>query len=121
MFDNNFREEIPQLPEHSVKNDEGKTPYPVLKFDPSPYLRYLDDSSYTEVQKQELLQAIWAVMVSFIDMGFEISPIQQAMDKSTKAETTLASGFDDVVKSKSNKKINQKKKLRAAQSLNVER
>lgn len=94
----------------------GFTP---LTFDPSPYLYHLAESDLTDEQKQALLTELWSLIIAFVDMGFGISPIQQAMDKFPKKKTGLASGFSDVVKSKNNRKINRKRKLRPARELGV--
>ena len=84
-------------------------------------MRYLAGSDLSDAQKQMLLQELWAIMVAFVDMGFGISPVQQAMDKSPEEKSSLASGFSDVVKSKNNRKINRKRKLRPATPPGVER
>lgn len=41
------------------------------------YERYLDESDLTEDQKQEFLQTLWNIIVSFVDLGFEVHPVQQ--------------------------------------------
>lgn len=108
-------EDFGTLPVGAVE-DLGKSAeiYKPLTFDPTPYLHHLAESDLTEAQKHELLETLWSIIVSFVDMGFRISPIQQAMDKSPERESALSPGFTDVVKSKNNRKISRKRKLHRA-------
>lgn len=34
----------------------------------------------TPVQQQELLEALWIIVVGFVDLGFGIHPVQQVLD-----------------------------------------
>jgi LAS superfamily LD-carboxypeptidase LdcB len=45
------------------------------------YERYLDESDLSEEQKQEFLQTLWNIIVSFVDLGFEVHPLQQAQEQ----------------------------------------
>lgn len=42
------------------------------------YARYLEDSDLTEDQKREFIETLWNIIVSFVDLGFGIHPLQQA-------------------------------------------
>ena len=57
-------------------------------------MHYVEDMDLTEAQAIELLRAIWAINVAWVDLGFGINPIQQAMDKSGEV---FPSGFPDVI------------------------
>lgn len=54
--------------------------YPALQFDAREYLHFVEDSDLTEGQALELLEAIWSVMVAFVDLGFGVHPVQQVPD-----------------------------------------
>lgn len=58
--------------------------YPALRFDIEEYRKYLQDNELTEAQQDELLLSMWQIMVAFVDLGFGIHPVQQAMDKGAK-------------------------------------
>lgn len=118
MYDHDDELRQPAAPD---TGDTQPTPFSPLTFNPNPYLRYFAGSDLSDDQKQILLEELWGIMVAFVDMGFGISPIQQAMDKSPEEKSSLASGFSDVVKSKNNRKINRKRKLRPATPPGVER
>ncbi len=48
-------------------------------FEPEKYLGYLDDSGLTDEQKIEYLQALWTILVTFIDLGFDVNSVQQVL------------------------------------------
>jgi hypothetical protein len=43
---------------------------PILTVDVEKYQAYLDGADMSEAQKEEFLQALWSIMVSFVDLGF---------------------------------------------------
>ncbi len=57
-----------------------KTELPLssLTLDAARYDEYLADSDLTEEQKQEFLEALWNIIVSFVDLGFGIDTTQAA-------------------------------------------
>ncbi|MEO1151836.1 MAG: hypothetical protein AAFW83_12745 [Pseudomonadota bacterium] len=52
---------------------------PVVSVDVDAYAHFLDGADLTETQKEELLQALWSIIVEFVSLGFGVHPIQQAM------------------------------------------
>lgn len=60
---------------------------PALTFNPKEYAHYVRDYDLSEEQQRELLEAIWSIMVGFVDLGFGIHPIQQARDSTKMLET----------------------------------
>ena len=66
----------------SPKEQEGQvldpTHAPVLTLDYALYAHYLDNADLTDEQKKEFLDALWLMIVSFVDLGFGIHPLQQA-------------------------------------------
>ena len=57
-----------------------------LTFDVSKYMPFVEGSELSDAEAKELLESLWAIVVGFVDLGFEVSPIQQAMDKSQAIE-----------------------------------
>lgn len=51
---------------------------PSLRIDVEKYEHLLDDSDLSETQKREVLEALWAIIVAFVDLGFGVHPVQQA-------------------------------------------
>lgn len=66
-----------------------------LTFNPQEYRRFLEGVDWTETQKDEFTQALWCLIVSVVDLGFGLNPIQQFTDD-TKA---LERDFGDMVSS----------------------
>ena len=50
---------------------------PTLTVDLEKYQNYLDDSDMSPAQKQAYLEAIWVVIVSFVELGFGVHPAQE--------------------------------------------
>ncbi|WP_305477524.1 hypothetical protein [Shimia thalassica] len=49
-----------------------------VEIDIDAYQSLLDQSGLTNQQRTEFLEAIWSVIVAFIDLGFEVHPAQQS-------------------------------------------
>ena len=52
-------------------------PARVLQVDVGKYQRYLDHANLSEAQKKEVIEALWSIMVSFVELGFGIHPMQE--------------------------------------------
>jgi hypothetical protein len=52
---------------------------PGLSIDWDLYLAHLEESDLSEEQKREFIQTLWSIVVSFVDLGFGIHPLQQAL------------------------------------------
>ena len=57
---------------------------PALTLDVALYERYLEDSDLTDDQKHAFLETLWSVIVTFVDLGFGIEPVQQAVEEGRK-------------------------------------
>lgn len=55
---------------------------PTLTLDVALYDAYLADSDLGEAQKRDLLEALWAIIVGFVDLGFAVEPAAPLADKS---------------------------------------
>ncbi len=65
-------------------------PPPSLGVDTAYYQRFLDDYDIPDAQKRELIEALWAIIVQFIDLGFGVHPITTAQDRQQSDETLHA-------------------------------
>ncbi|QAX31059.1 hypothetical protein [Leisingera sp. NJS204] len=54
---------------------------PSLEIDTAKYQAYLDDPSLTNAQKEEIMQALWSIIVAFVDLGFGVHPAQEVCGK----------------------------------------
>lgn len=53
-------------------------PRPSLTIDYDLYQKHLDETDMSEAQKRAFLDALWSIIVSFVDLGFDVHPLQQA-------------------------------------------
>ena len=50
-----------------------------FKFDLNAYTHYLDDADIPEADKRALIQTLWSLVTSFVQLGYGQTPAQQAM------------------------------------------
>ncbi|MEP3847440.1 MAG: hypothetical protein ABJM43_19010 [Paracoccaceae bacterium] len=70
---------------------------PTMKVDVERYQAYLDGSNLSEVEKAEFLQALWQIIVSFVDLGFGVHPLQEVCGKESGGISDSAKGGLDGV------------------------
>lgn len=59
----------------TISSESGRR---ALVFDVDAYRPRLSEFALTPDQEQELLQALWSVMVTIVDLRFRMHPVQQA-------------------------------------------
>lgn len=66
------------MPNHDndMVTDHAETP--PLRLNPEDYEQQLAAFDLTETEKEDLLEALFQIIVNFVDLGFGIHPIQQA-------------------------------------------
>lgn len=82
--DHPFETEPPQI----AGAPDSSSPTSSVRLDVSRYLHMIDDPALSDDQKRQMLEALWSIMVAFVDLGFGIHPVQQACGK---VESRLAS------------------------------
>ena len=48
-------------------------PSPNIRFDWQDWLPFFEDTDIPDDQKQELIETLWALVLSFVDLGFDVS------------------------------------------------
>ena len=51
-----------------------------LTFNAQEYCHFLADCDWTEEQKLEFIATLWQIIVGFVDLGFNLHPVQQVID-----------------------------------------
>lgn len=51
---------------------------PTLSIDIDRYQDYLDGADLTPEQKEEFLRAMWSIVVTFVELGYGVHPLQEA-------------------------------------------
>lgn len=86
---------------------EVSSPQHRLEFDVEKYNAYVAEMNLTKEEEEQLLKALWDIMMAFVDMGFGIHPVQEiSPKKATKtkencgfpAESVLYSDHSDLIK-----------------------
>ena len=57
------------------------------------YQSYLDDPALSESERTQIIKALWTIISGFVELGFDVHPIQQACGKEEK--TLEHGGFSD--------------------------
>ncbi len=60
---------------------------PSLGIDTAKYQAYLDDPALTDDQKEEIVQALWGIIVAFVDLGFGVHPLQEVLGQEACGKT----------------------------------
>ena len=72
-----------------------------LTLDVARYEQYLDDPALNPEQKRQFIEALWSIVVAFVDLGFSVeaeeAQDEEACGKLTEAPVAPAVLADDVV------------------------
>ena len=80
-----------------TKNNSNRSDLPpTLSVDWEAYGAMLDASDVPEGQKRELIETLWSIVTSFVDLGFGVHPVQQACGED---DIALAEGICDMLHS----------------------
>lgn len=63
-----MKETPPQIFEAPSPPQSSRT----LRFDWQDWLPYLEDSNASDEQKRELVEALWSIVIGFVDLGWDI-------------------------------------------------
>lgn len=73
---------------------------PVVTVDVEKYKELLDDPNLSEAEKESFLQALWSIVVAFVDLGFGVHPLQEVCAQELKEAFDKADGTDSNGKQK---------------------
>lgn len=62
-------------------NFNPETAPPSLTIDWDAYLPFFEDEDISEEDKHQLIEALWSIVVNFVDLGFGVHPVQQVCGK----------------------------------------
>lgn len=99
----------PPKPQSPEPPQDHNARWPTLTIDYTPYEQHLEDSDLTDDQKRKFLDVLWSIIVSFVDLGIGIHPLQQAARNGC-GKNEVSAGFltpdsQDLVSSKDVPKI----------------
>lgn len=97
-----MKDELSTMGRSEISGNFGAAARPIVTVDVEKYQSYLDGSNMTDRQKEEFLQALWSVMVTFVELGFRVHPLQEVCGKGDEAAAgRVKSAFDQVRSEKS--------------------
>ncbi|MEM7663961.1 MAG: hypothetical protein AAF292_17090 [Pseudomonadota bacterium] len=67
---------VPPIPPEREPNARPK-----VQFDWRDWLPYLAASDASEDQKRELIETVWAIVLTFVDLGWEVEAASEASEK----------------------------------------
>ncbi|WP_397544650.1 hypothetical protein [Roseovarius salis] len=68
---------------------------PTLTVDVARYQEYLDGADLTPEQKEEFLRAVWSIVVTFVELGYGVYPLQEACGKDSGGDDQGPKSADD--------------------------
>ncbi len=100
------------IPDSPAQPTEGNTDDPDrppgLSIDWQLYEHYLEDSSLSDEDKRALIETLWSIMVSFVDLGFRISPTREICGEIDPLAALAKKSIGSVIKlENTNKKFNE--------------
>jgi hypothetical protein len=72
---------------------------PILTVDVERYQALLDGSGLSDEQKEEFLQALWSIVVSFVEHGFGVHPLQEICGQDDLGDTHEPAQSRDLIDS----------------------
>lgn len=71
----------PGPPRNDAKAGATSPAKPVLRVDIDKYQHHFEDTDLTEPQKRDVIEALWSIVVSFVELGFDVQQVQHACGK----------------------------------------
>ena len=66
-----------------------------LQVDFELYQGFLDDADISEEQKRQMIEALWSIIVAFVEIGFGVHPVQEACEAADKDKIEAGNGDSD--------------------------
>lgn len=76
---------------------DGRSALPALEIDWDRFGRYLEDSGLSEDDKRAYIETLWSIMVSFVDLGFRLSPVGESCGKPALSSADAGLGVGGMV------------------------
>lgn len=62
----------------ALSREHGKAPPSSLEVDMDYYKTLLDAPELSDADKEQMITALWSIIVAFVELGFGVHPVQQA-------------------------------------------
>ena len=89
------------------KNTNEPVNIPSLQVDWEVYAQMLEASDWSDARKREFIETIWSLVMTFVDLGYGIHPIQQACGESNSLDEIIEADMLSLPSSKSKTEFNK--------------
>ena len=83
--------------EDTGQNAKIASPRRALTIDVDYYQSQLDDSNLSDAEKEAFLRALWNIICAFVDLGYELNPVQKFSGEAVAKAHERALASADVV------------------------
>ncbi len=87
-----------------IKHHESVSGFTPLTLDPDHYAGHFDGLEISDAEQKALLEALWSIMVAFVDLGFDVKNTEKCLPEIFNNDATP---HDDVVDYENSKKQNE--------------
>lgn len=67
------------MPKNPPEDKNRKSPKPKLHLNWRMYEQFIDDPSYSDDEKRVHIETVMQLVMTFVDLGFDLAPEQQAL------------------------------------------
>jgi hypothetical protein len=85
--------------ENSLAKNFDASARPILTVDVRKYQSLIDDPNLGDAQKEEFLRALWSIVVTFVELGFGVLPLQEVCGQDSEILSNSPKEAFDQVKS----------------------
>lgn len=96
-----MKKDIDTADKISINKIFNRPARPIVGVDIEKYKALLDDETLSEAEKEAFLQALWSIVVAFVDLGFGVHPLQEVVEDG-QSSTKLKQAFDRTENTDSN-------------------
>jgi len=89
------------------KNTNTPAKMPSLQVDWEVYAQMLEASDWSDARKREFIETIWSLVMTFVDLGYGIHPVQQACGESNSLDEIIKVDMLSLPQSKSKTAFNK--------------
>lgn len=75
--DDKNKDEVSTVGTENLADNFDASARPIVTVDVEKYQSWLDGSDFSDAQKEEFMQSLWSMVVSFVELGFGVHPLQE--------------------------------------------
>lgn len=93
-----FMENTPQTATPTPTSEQRpRHERPVVRLDVEKYQHYLDESGFSDQEKQAFIETLWTLIVTLVDLGIGVHPVQLACGQTGNSAPEIGAESGDLV------------------------